>query len=668
MAPTISWWDSSEFVTAAWCWGIPHPPGNLLYVTIARLFTMLFSKPDSIAKSVNFLSVLSTSLSSIFIFFYFENLLGIKSIYKKFLLSTSVVCSFLVFSVWDSAVETEIYGLTLLIISIILYLSNLIFDGKKKYLYLMVYIFALSVSIHPLPLILIIPLCLTSIIVVINKIKKRKKLSVNPKMIFLLLIIIIIGLSSILIMFYRAQLNPLLNESGIENFKDIKNVLLRNQYGSTSLFVRQTSVQTGYSFIKALFFQIGSYFNYITWQYLPFVRMDIFGIIGKFITGIFSMIIFLFFIRSSILLMKLKNSKKIKIFYILIVFITLSIILLFIFNFKFCASDPDPNHIPKEPRPRDYFFSASFLLLLLISSVYFIKSENKYINFIPTVLIPILLINGFIGHPNRRDNFLPSSYSYNILKTTQGKSIVFVHGDNDTFPLWFQQIVANYRIFCSKSGDRTVIINLTLLNAPWYIKQISDLMELELSNIFHTERRENWDNPSIDFEKYCRENPQWVRTEEGLLLTPGEAVFRCILCKIFSLKCDIEIITLSDSAFFGLLSNAKSDWNIYTTATIALLSDNLVREGLLLKWKGSVKRGIYMLEDYNWSGIIDRSFLDSSGKIIDFGNVKLSSSLLRDVDSRGMSSFYIKAIESVSNDCYKFDRILNNLKELQEGR
>jgi len=664
MAPTISWWDSSEFVTAAWCWGIPHPPGNPLYITIARLFTMFFSQPDSIARSVNFLSVLSTSLSSIFIFLFFENLLGIKSIYKKFLLFTSVVCSFLAFSIWDSAVETEIYGLSLLIISIILYLSNLIFDGKKNYLYLIIYIFALSVSIHPLPLILIIPLFLISGIVAIKKIKNKNKFRINPKKIFLILIILIIGLSPVLIMFYRAQLNPLLNESGIDNFNDIREVLLRNQYGNTSLLVRQTSIQTGYSYIKALFFQIGSYFNYITWQYLPFVRMDIFGIIGKIITGLFSMIIFIFFIRSSMILLKLKNSNKIKIFYIFAVFITLSIILLFIFNFKFCASDPDPSHIPKEPRPRDYFFSASFLLLFLISSVFFIISEKKYINFIPSFLIPILLINGLIGHPNRRDNFLPSSYSYNVLQTTKGKSILLVHGDNDTFPLWFQQIVANYRVFCSESGGGTIVVNMTLLNAPWYIEQISDLMELELSNIFHIEKREHWDDPSVDFEKYCRENPQWIRTEDGLLLTPGEAVFRCILCKIFSLNCSINIITLSDLAFAELLYNARSDWNIYTTDNIDLLSDNLVREGLLLKWKGSIKQGIYELENYNWSGIVNRSFLDSSGKIIDFNNAELSVTLLRDVDSRGMSSFYIKAIESVSNDCYKFDRILNYLKEL----
>src|SRR5882672_8002472 len=41
LCPTIDVGDSTEFVTAAYCWGIPHAPGYPLYTLIAHLFTRI---------------------------------------------------------------------------------------------------------------------------------------------------------------------------------------------------------------------------------------------------------------------------------------------------------------------------------------------------------------------------------------------------------------------------------------------------------------------------------------------------------------------------------------------------------------------------------------------------------------------------------------------------
>ena len=143
------------------------------------------------------------------------------------------------------------------------------------------------------------------------------------------------------------------------------------------------------------------------------------------------------------------------------------------------------NQYPFQPRERDYSYVASFFAYSLwigIGATGLVQLaaeslEGKSAGLrrglaLGLAALTFLAVPGWMAVENYDDHDrsgrrIATDFARNLLESTAPNAIVFTNGDNDTFPLWYLQEVEGVR--------RDVrVVNLSLLQTPWYVKQIKN--------------------------------------------------------------------------------------------------------------------------------------------------------------------------------------------------
>lgn len=132
--PTVSFWDSGEYIAASAKLEVPHPPGAPFFQMVGA-FLALFAKDSSqIAIMVNYVSCLASAFTILFLFWTITNLVG-KLVrqtseptpQKNLMVMGCGLAGALTYtysdSFWFNAVETEVYAMASFIMALLFWLG-----------------------------------------------------------------------------------------------------------------------------------------------------------------------------------------------------------------------------------------------------------------------------------------------------------------------------------------------------------------------------------------------------------------------------------------------------------------------------------------------------------------------------------------------------------------
>ncbi len=482
LAPTTAFWDTSEYIATGHILGIPHPPGNPLFVLMARTWELLLTPMGlSVATRINLFSALMSSVAHGLWFLAVHHVLSFFSDDRRFRIVgalVAVVVSATAFTVWNqSNVNEKVYTVSLMTIALLTWLAfhwreNLGKGRDDNLLILIAFILALSVGNHLMAFLAAPALGLFVLWV-------SPRVLLNWRLYTMGALAVFLGLSIHLYLPLRAALGPIINEAdptcaGLQSA--LTSIVTMGQAGCAELSAALSRQQ----YLKPpvlpraspLWSQLANYLQYFDWQWargaagsdtvFPLVRLP------------FTLLFAGLGLYGAVQHLRRDSASGL---YVLMLFATLSLGLVFYLNFTygFSLASPNPSDV-HEVRERDYFFIVGFSVWGLWAGIGIAAlwqgaaarlkgSWSRASPVLALALIPLLLNWPWAS---RRADYSARDWAYNLLMSVEPYSVLFTNGDNDTFPLWYLQETEGIR------RDVTVIVT-SYLNLDWYVRQIRDL-------------------------------------------------------------------------------------------------------------------------------------------------------------------------------------------------
>jgi Protein O-mannosyl-transferase TMEM260-like len=490
LAPSTAMWDTSEYIAAAYTLGLPHPPGNPLFVLLGRVMSLL-PIAGSVAMRINIFAAACSAVAAAMWFLTTERVLvgWFPERWRRIVgASVATIIGATAFTVWNQSVVNEkVYTISLAGIAIISWLMIRWCDdpdGRRgdRILVLVAYLLGLGYANHMAGM-LAAPAVGLAIIV------HRPRYLLRWKLILASLLAMGLGITPFATQPIRAAFYPAMNEgeptacrNGLHfdctfskgTYDAFMYNFNRGQYGKPSLEDRQAPFIQG---------QVGMWWWYFKWQWMR-DALDQHAGVQSLLAAIFLVLgLFGGWVH-------FKRDRRSWWYFASLMF-TVTLCLIYYLNFKYGASQSPElgNTVAREVRDRDYFFIWSFspwgvwasLGLMFVweslgslvgtekrkvgAETVDLPTRNGWIFGSPVLLVVMIPLFANWQWASRAGQTDTRDFAVDMLNSVEPYGVLVVVGDNDTFPLWFAQDVLGVR-------KDVVVANTSLLNTDWYVRQL----------------------------------------------------------------------------------------------------------------------------------------------------------------------------------------------------
>ena len=481
MAPSTAMWDTSEYIAAAYTFGLPHPPGNPFFVILGRVFSIL-PIAGSIAARINVLAAICSAVSAGIWFLIAEHVLRSWFTTRWLRLAGATLAAVVgatAFTVWNQSVVNEkVYTVSLIGIALVSWLmvrwsANPTDSRADTRLVLAAYLCGLGYANHMAGM-------LPAVAIAIAVVVRRPLTLVRWRLLVTCAVALVIGLTPFATQPIRSAYFPSMNEGETTGCRTQIGVsctfskgtydafmynLNRGQYGKPSLSDRQASLGE----------QIGMWWLYFRWQWLrdaneqhPFAQsllaatFLVLGLVGAWVH----------FTRD-----------RSTFWYFGTLVFTMTLLLIYYLNFKLGASQSPTTQAPHEVRDRDYFFLwsfsawgvwAAFGLTYVWEAIATTigrsadgeaSSRSWLVSAPPIAAFALVPLFGNWSAASRAHHHATAKMAADLLNSVEPYGVLITRGDNDTFPLWYAQDVEGIR-------RDVVVVCTSLLGTDWYARQI----------------------------------------------------------------------------------------------------------------------------------------------------------------------------------------------------
>jgi hypothetical protein len=539
IAPTTQFWDTSEYIAAAKVLGIPHPPGNPLFVLMANVWGMI-PMVSHYALRINLFAAVTSALASAFLFLcadqFLRPIMRGPRIIRLATAFAGILVGATVFTVWNQSVVNEkVYTLSLFSMALCLWLGLRWADRppgprRDQLLVLLIYLLALTSTNHGMgllvgPAIFVVgamalrkeqaPLAewtkllafgvLSVFLVVMGSFLREGlddskyyylgALIVLAPVVFAAwvgewrfaaaaLVVYIVGLSLNGVLPIRAGHFPAINEGEPVDWASLSAVLTREQYQKGPLDERQAD----------LVWQYINYLQYFGWQFAHDW--------GTRASNAFAALFGSLGIMGAIRHWQRDRQNAVGMTTLMV---AVTVVLVFYLNFKFGFSIRPGENLLREVRERDYFFIASFQLwgvwvalglgtLIEMTADAFRDRDNETKGWFvaaPILALALIPLVGNVQTASRAGEWLPRDIAWDMLQSVEPYGVLVTAGDNDTFPLWYMQEVEGVR-------KDVLLVNLSLANTHWHPRQIArrEIFPFDTENAIPLYADREWTMPT----------------------------------------------------------------------------------------------------------------------------------------------------------------------------